>query len=119
MKKLFNKKAFALLLCLVLALTALLTVTAFADTAPADGTAEEAADSGVSAKAIASGVAIGVAAAGGAIGMGMAIAKSAEGIARQPEAEGKIRTTMMLGLVFLETAIIYALLVVILIIFVL
>ena len=57
MKKLFNKKAFALLLCLVLALTALLTVTAFADTAPADGTAaqtEEAADSGVSAKAIAS-----------------------------------------------------------------
>ena len=64
MKKLFNKKAFALLLCLVLALTALLTVTAFADTAPADGTAaqtEEAADSGVSAKAIASGVAIGVA----------------------------------------------------------
>lgn len=106
----------------MLALTALLTVTAFADTAPADGTAaqtEEAADSGVSAKAIASGVAIGVAAAGGAIGMGMAIAKSAEGIARQPEAEGKIRTTMMLGLVFLETAIIYALLVVILIIFVL
>lgn len=63
--------------------------------------------------------AIGVAAAGGAIGMGMAISKSAEGIARQPEAEGKIRTTMMLGLVFLETAIIYALLVVILIIFVL
>ena len=116
MKKMFNKKAFALLLCLVLALTALLTVTAFADTAPADGTAaqtEETADSGVSAKAIASGIAIGVAAAGGAIGMGMAIAKSAEGIARQPEA------TMMLGLVFLETAIIYALLVVILIIFVL
>ena len=66
MKKLFNKKAFALLLCLVLALTALLTVTAFADTAPADGTAaqtEETADSGVSAKAIASGIAIGVAAA--------------------------------------------------------
>ena len=113
---------FRRVLSLMLALTALLTVTAFADTAPADGTAaqtEEAADSGVSAKAIASGVAIGVAAAGGAIGMGMAIAKSAEGIARQPEAEGKIRTTMMLGLVFLETAIIYALLVVILIIFVL
>ena len=41
------------------------------------------------------------------------------GIARQPEAESKIRTTLMLGLVFIETAIIYALLVVILIIFVL
>ena len=40
------------------------------------------------------------------------------GIPRQREAEGKIRTIMMLGLVFIETAIIYALLVVILIIFV-
>lgn len=121
MKKLFNKKAFALVLCLVLALTAMLTVTAFADTEPTDTTAqtEETADSGVSAKAIASAIAIGIAAAGGAIGMGMSIAKSAEGIARQPEAEGKIRTTMMLGLVFLETVVIYALLTVILIIFVL
>ncbi len=123
MKKLFNKKAFALLLCLVLALTAILTVTAFADTEPADGAAvtqtEETSGNSDGAKALASGIAIGIAAAGGAIGMGMAVGKSAEGIARQPEAEGKIRTTMMLGLVFLETAIIYALLVVILIIFVL
>ena len=61
----------------------------------------------------------GVAAAGGAVGMGLATAKSTESISRQPEAEGKIRTTLMLGLVFIETAIIYALLVVILIIFVL
>lgn len=51
--------------------------------------------------------------------MGIAAGKSVEGIARQPEAESKIRTTLMLGLVFIETAIIYALLVVILIIFVL
>lgn len=124
MKKLFNKKAFALLLCLVLALTAMLTVTAFADTEPVDGAAvtqaeETTSDSVSGAKSIGSGIAIGIAACGGAIGMGIAVGKSAEGIARQPEAEGKIRTTMMLGLVFLETAIIYALLVVILIIFVL
>ena len=58
-------------------------------------------------------------ATGGAVGMGIAAGKSVEGIARQPEAESKIRTTLMLGLVFIETAIIYALLVVILIIFVL
>ena len=51
--------------------------------------------------------------------MGIAIAKSTEGISRQPEAEGRIRTAMMLGLVFIETAIIYALIVAILIIFVL
>ncbi|MEY8313024.1 ATP synthase F0 subunit C [Oscillospiraceae bacterium 42-9] len=70
-------------------------------------------------KAVAAGIAVGLAAAGGAVGMGLATAKSAEGISRQPEAEGKIRTSLMLGLVFIETAIIYALLVVILIIFVL
>ena len=51
--------------------------------------------------------------------MGGTVPVYLEGIARQPEAEGKIRTTLMLGLVFIETAIIYALLVVILIIFVL
>ena len=53
------------------------------------------------------------------ISMGFAIAKSADGISRQPEAESKIRTALMLGLVFIETAIIYALIVAILIIFVL
>lgn len=70
-------------------------------------------------KAKAAALAIGLAAAAGAIGMGIAIAKSVEGISRQPEAEGKIRTSLMLGLVFVETAIIYALIVAILIIFVL
>ncbi|MDD7434550.1 MAG: ATP synthase F0 subunit C [Peptoniphilaceae bacterium] len=40
-------------------------------------------------------------------------------MARQPEATGDIRTNLMLGLVFVETAIIYALIVAILIIFVL
>lgn len=83
-------------------------------------TVEEEAENGVIGdKAIAAAIAIGLAAAGGAIAMGMGIAKSVEGISRQPEAEGKIRTTLMLGLVFVETAIIYALVVTILIIFVL
>ena len=76
-------------------------------------------DSSLGLKAVATGIAIGLAAAGGAVGMGIAAGKSVEGIARQPEADSKIRTTLMLGLVFIETAIIYALLVVILIIFVL
>ncbi len=70
-------------------------------------------------KAYAAAICVGIAAAAGAIGMGWAIAKSAEAISRQPEAEGKIRTTLMLGLVFVETAIIYALVIAILIIFVL
>lgn len=77
----------------------------------------EANSSGM--KAIAAAISVGLAAAAGAIGMGIAIAKSVEGISRQPEAEGKIRTSLMLGLVFVETAIIYALIIAVLIIFVL
>ena len=72
-----------------------------------------------STKAWAAAIVVGVAAAVGAIGMAFAIAKSAEGTSRQPEAGGKIQTMLMLGLVFIETAIIYALIVAILIIFVL
>ncbi len=72
-----------------------------------------------SAKAMGSGVMIGLACLGGAIAMGIAAGKSTEAMARQPEATSQIRTTMMMGLVFIETVIIYALIVAILIIFVL
>ena len=106
------------LLCMIL----VAPVSAYADNdaAAADTAAAVAADAQiVVGKSNGAGLAIGIAAGAGAIGMGLAVAKSAEGISRQPEAEGKIRTTLMLGLVFIETAIIYALLAVILIIFVL
>ena len=90
----------------------------------APGTAEEAPaadaeESAIGDKAIGAGIAVGLAAAAGAIGMGIAVAKTSEATARQPEAEGKLRSSLMLGLVFIETAIIYALIVAILIIFVL
>lgn len=115
------KKILVLAGAMVLALS--LAAPAFAADAPANtegaAQAETQQDSTVGLKAIAAGIAVGVAAAGGAVGMGLATAKSTESIARQPEAEGKIRTSLMLGLVFIETAIIYALLAVILIIFVL
>ena len=51
--------------------------------------------------------------------MGLTVAKSEESIARQPEAGDDVRSAMMLGIVFIETAIIYALVVAILLIFVL
>ena len=69
-------------------------------------------------KAVGAAIAIGLAALGGGIGMGTAIGKANEGVARQPEADGKIRTVLMLGLVFIETVVIYALITSILIIFV-
>ncbi len=124
-----NLKRVSMILLVVIALLAL-AIPVFAETtndnaqptATAAQSADEAAstdDGTLGSKALASGVAVGLAAAGGAIAMGLSAGKAVEGISRQPEAEGKIRTTLMLGLVFIETAIIYALLVVILIIFVL
>lgn len=95
------------------------TVEAEADTA-ADNTATvNAEEQSKGSKALAAGVCVGLAAALGAIAMGIAIAKSNEAIARQPEAASHIRSGLMLGLVFIETAIIYALIVAILVIFVL
>lgn len=79
----------------------------------------DSASSDISGKAMGAGIGIGLAALGGTIGMGMAVAKSVDAIARQPEAEGKVRTTLMLGLVFIETVVIYALVVAILLVFVL
>ena len=112
--KLLKKRIPALFLVLLVVLS--LTVPALA-AASSDAAAPAAAaettqtqqESATGSKSLAAGI----------IAMGVAVGKSTEGIARQPEAEGKIRTTLMLGLVFIETAIIYALLVVILIIFVL
>ena len=54
-----------------------------------------------------------------AIGMGLATSRAAEAIARQPEASGKINSSLMFGLIMMETTAIYALLVSILLIFVL
>ena len=105
------RKMIAVSLVVLLAMAVLAPVAVFAD--GADAAKTDGAT--ISGKAIA----IGLAAAGGAIAMGLASGKANEGIARQPEANGQIRSTLMLSLVFIETAIIYALLVVILVIFVL
>ena len=113
------KRIFVLAGALVLTLS--LAAPAFAAEAPAAGgeTAAVQEDNTIGLKAVAAGIAVGRAAAGGAGARGRAPAKATETSPRQPAAEAKVRTTLMLGLVFIETAIIYALLVVILIIFVL
>lgn len=98
---------------------ALFVVTASAaDAAPASETAA-AAENSTGAKAVAAAIVVGLVATAAAIGMALAIGKSTEGMSRQPEASGSIRSSMMLGLVFIETVVIYALIVAILIIFVL
>ena len=122
------KTVFAALLALTLVIS--LSAAVFADNAvpapeAAENTAAEAQSADVSenavrnSKAIAAAIIISIAAAAGAVGMALTIMKTIDGMARQPEASGNMRGAMMLGLVFIETAIIYALIVAILVVFVL
>ena len=62
---------------------------------------------------------VGLSAGMAALGMAFATGKSADAIARQPEASGKINSSLIFGLILMETCAIYALLVAILLIFVL
>jgi len=70
------------------------------------------------AKLIAMGLAITFAAAGAAIGMGNIGGKSVEAIGRNPETENTVRTNMIIGFVFVETTLLFALLVALIIRFV-
>ena len=97
-------KWMVLAVAVVLLLT-LVCVPVMAAEPAADGAVEETAanDGGISGKAMAAAIAIGLAATAGAVAMGIVITKAVDGISRQPEADGKIRTTLMLGLVFIDT----------------
>ena len=70
-------------------------------------------------KAWSAGVTLALVGLAGALAMGLVISKSVESLALQPEAESNIRSTIKIGLVFIETVVIYALVVAILIVFVL
>lgn len=115
--KLSAKRIISLLLAVMLVCGLFVLSASAADAEPAAEAA--AAESSTGSKAIAAAVVVGIVATAAALGMAIAIGKSAEGISRQPEASGSIRSSMMLGLVFIETVVIYALIVAILIIFVL
>lgn len=60
---------------------------------------------------ITAGFALAIAAFGGALAQGRAIAASAEAIARNPSATGDIRGALILGLVLIESLVIYVLLI--------
>lgn len=65
--------------------------------------------------AVASGFGIAIAALGGALGQGRAAAAALEGIARNPNAAGKLQTPLILSLALIESLVIYALVITILI----
>lgn len=120
MKRVWMVAALVALLCT-------LTVSAFAAAEESGGTTaiavemqeEETKENVTVRKAWTAAILMGAACLGGALGMAATISKALRNIAEQPEAAGSIRTSMMMGLVFIETVIIYALIVAILIIFVL
>jgi F-type H+-transporting ATPase subunit c len=67
---------------------------------------------------ITAGFALGIAAAGGAIGQGRGVAGAVEAIARNPSAVGDIRGALILGLVLIESLVIYVLLISLILFFV-
>lgn len=67
--------------------------------------------------AIAAAFGLGLAALGGGLGQGIAVSKAVEGIARQPEAAGTIQTAMIIGVAFIESLSIYALVVSLILLF--
>jgi F-type H+-transporting ATPase subunit c len=67
---------------------------------------------------ITAGFALALAAFGGALGQGRAIASATEAIARNPGAAGEIRGALILGLVLIESLVIYVLLVTLVLFFV-
>ena len=61
---------------------------------------------------------IGIAGAGCGIGQGIGLKGACEGTARNPDASGKIMGTLILGLAFIESCAIYALVVSLILLFV-
>ena len=62
-------------------------------------------------------IGIGLAALGTGIGMGILVGKTVEAMARQPEMAGELKTTMLIGVAFVEALALYALVVSFLLIF--
>lgn len=110
MKKLF---AVSLVAIMVLALSAPL---ALAEEAAAAAEGAKPAYNGMIALGL--GLAIGLAALGTGIGQGIGLKGAAEGVARNPGASGKITTTLIIGLAMIESLAIYALVVVLIVLFV-
>ncbi len=73
--------------------------------------AAAAAPEVISATSMATAIGMAIAAAGCGLGQGLGLKAACEGTARNPEAGGKITVTLILGLSFIESLAIYALVV--------
>jgi F-type H+-transporting ATPase subunit c len=66
---------------------------------------------------ITAGFALAIASAFGALGQGKAVSAAVEAIARNPSAAGDIRANLLLGLVLIESLVIYVLLIALILLF--
>lgn len=71
----------------------------------------------LTASVVVAGLSVGIGTIGTAIGQGLSVAAAMNGIARQPEAAGSISTNLIIGLAFIESLMIYALVVALLLLF--
>lgn len=102
-----------------LVLSTLALVAAFASPAYAQGAGTAAASgSALQWLFITAGFALAIAAAFGALAQGKAVSSAVEGMARNPGASGEIRGALILGLVLIESLVIYALVVSLILLFV-
>ncbi len=99
------------------AISSLFILVAMCGLAFAQGAGEEAAvkaqglASNYGLIALAAALGIAIAALGGGLGQGRAAAAALDGIARNPGAAGQIRGPMILGLALIESLVIYALII--------
>ena len=73
---------------------------------------------GIALTAFGCAIGMAIAAAGCGIGQGMGLKGACEGIARNPEAGGKLTPILLLGLAFIESLAIYALVICLILLFV-
>jgi F-type H+-transporting ATPase subunit c len=103
----------------VLSLVVVLAAFVLATPAYAQEATTAPSDSGlVQWSIITAGFALAFAAAFGALGQGKAVSSAVEGIARNPGAAGDIRGALILGLVLIESLVIYVLLIALILFFV-
>jgi F-type H+-transporting ATPase subunit c len=109
------EEAFIVRTRLVFALAFLFVAFAVVMPVSAQGTAAAAADPGhaemVKWSIITAGFALAIAAAFGALSQSRGLSAAAEAIARNPSAAGDIRGALILGLVLIESLVIYVLLI--------
>jgi F-type H+-transporting ATPase subunit c len=95
-----------------LVILTMLVLAIMASPAMAQGEAGgTAASGGADWAALGAAFTLGVAAFAGALGQAKAVAAACSGMARNPGATGNIRTTLIIGLAFIESLVIYALLI--------